>query len=442
MSPTIKPLVASVTMGYGHLRAAHAIADALDVDVMSVDRPPLADAGEVSLWGWVRRAHEALSRPIPFLGAVDKPTRGLMNLLTEIPPLHEPRSHERPSWSVQLLDRLIRRGLGRGMVEQLRHSGAPLLTTFYAPAIIADRAGIDRVHCVVTDADCNRVWAPLDAARSRIQYLAPSRRVVRRLRSFGVPERNISLTGFPLPETLTRSTDTTSAEARLAKRLVRLDPSGVFRRLHGDELALMFPKEALRGDGGPIVMMFAVGGAGAQAGLVSQFLPSLRPRIQAGSLHLQLVAGTRPDVKQSFIEAIKRCKLERNVGNEIQLVFNESFEGYFRDFNHAFMRTDVLWTKPSELSFYPALGVPCILSPAVGAHERYNRRWLRERGIGFKQRRPDLTLGWFEELLEDGDLAAAAWAGFMRLPKHGTELIIQQVTGSQPEQQLEPITMH
>ena len=49
--------------------------------------------------------------------------------------------------------------------------------------------------------------------------------------------------------------------------------------------------------------MFAVGGAGAQAELVDQFLPSLRPLIQEGRLRLQLVAGTRPEVHRVFADA-------------------------------------------------------------------------------------------------------------------------------------------
>ena len=91
----------------------------------------------------------------------------------------------------------------------------------------------------------------------------------------------------------------------------------------------------------------------------------------------------------------------------------------------------MLWTKPSELSFYPALGLACMLSRPLGAHERYNRRWLREQGVGLKHRRLDHARGWFEEWLEDGTLAAAAWSGFVRLPKHGTERIAQLVLDRQ-----------
>jgi hypothetical protein len=428
------PAVASVTMGYGHLRAAYPIAERLGVEVLEVDAAPIVDPKEARLWAWVRRMHEVLSKPMPFLGPFDRPARGLMDAITMIPPLHDTRDHRAPTWSVRLLDRMISHGLGIGMVEHLRRLGAPLITTFYACAIIAERAGIEDVICVVTDADCNRVWAPLDAARTRIRYAAPTPRVVRRLRSFGVPERNITLTGFPLPPMLTAASDTTSAEQRLADRITRLDPRGVFRDLHGLELARLVqdrgsPTDSARVDGrprgGPVHLMFAVGGAGAQVELVDEFLPSLRPLILEGRLRLQLVAGTRPEVLAAFSDAVSRNGLERVLDRDITLIHGRDFKSYYEMFNRALLRTDVLWTKPSELSFYPALGLACMLSRPLGAHERYNRRWLREQGVGLKHRRLDHARGWFEEWLEDGTLAGAAWSGFVRLPKHGTERIVQ-----------------
>ena len=434
-----QPVVASVTMGYGHLRAAYPLAEQLGVQMLHVDEAPLAQPKEVALWGWVRRMHELLSKPMPALGPLDRPARGLMDTLTMIPPLHERRDHRSPSWAVRLLDRLIRHGLGLGLVEHLRHQRAPLVTTFYAPAVIADRAGIEQIYCVVTDADCNRVWAPMDATRTRIQYLAPSPRVVRRLRSFGVPERNISLTGFPLPPLLTQASETTSPEQRLAERVARLDPRGVFRGLYGPELSTMVhssngresrpgvrAQPAPRGNG-PVYLMFAVGGAGAQADLVDEFLPSLRPLILGGQLRLQLSAGTRPEVRSRFIAAVTRSGLEQALERDILIIDGADFKSYYEAFNRALLRTDVLWTKPSELSFYPALGFACILSRPLGAHERYNRRWLREHGVGLKQQRPDHCQGWFEEWLEDGTLAGAAWSGYVRLPKHGTERIAERV---------------
>jgi hypothetical protein len=356
-----------------------------------------------------------------------------MDALTMIPPLHERRDHESPSWGVRLLHAMIRHGLGRGLVEHVQANNAPLITTFYAPAVAADQLGVERIHCIVTDADCNRVWAPMDAARTRIQYLAPSPRVVRRLRSFGVPEQNISLTGFPLPPLLTEASDTTSPEQRLAERIARLDPRGVFRHLHGEELSKLV--HGARGKStGPVYLMFAVGGAGAQTELVDQFLPSLRPLIIGGQLRLQLSAGTRADVRSAFTASVVRAGLEQSLEHDIVIIDGSNFKSYYEAFNRALLRTDVLWTKPSELSFYPALGIAAILSHPVGSHERYNRRWLREHGVGLKQENPAHAAGWFEEWLEDGSLAAAAWSGFVRLPKRGTRRILEVVREGDPSE--------
>ena len=143
--------------------------------------------------------------------------------------------------------------------------------------------------------------------------------------------------------------------------------------------------------------------------------------------HPEDVAGTRPEVLRAFSDAVARNGLERVLDHDITLIHGRDFKSYYETFNRALLRTDVLWTKPSELSFYPALGLACMLSRPLGAHERYNRRWLREQGVGLKHRRLDYARGWFEEWLEDGTLAGAAWSGFVRLPKHGTERIVQLV---------------
>jgi len=92
----------------------------------------------------------------------------------------------------------------------------------------------------------------------------------------------------------------------------------------------------------------------------------------------------------------------------------------------------VLWTKPSEMTFYGALGLPLVLAPPVGVHERYNRRWAREGGAGLKQREARFASEWIGDWLADGLLASAAWAGYMRLPKFGLYRILEAV-GATPE---------
>jgi hypothetical protein len=73
------------------------------------------------------------------------------------------------------------------------------------------------------------------------------------------------------------------------------------------------------------------------------------------------------------------------------------------------------------------LGLPLVFSAPVGAHENYNRRWAVEQGAGLHQRDPRSAAEWLTEWLSDGTLAAAAWAGFKALPKHGLYKILSEV---------------
>ena len=92
---------------------------------------------------------------------------------------------------------------------------------------------------------------------------------------------------------------------------------------------------------------------------------------------------------------------------------------YFANFNQALRTTDILWTKPSELVFYTALGLPVIIAPPLGAHEHFNAKWLVQMGTGLPQEDPRYTNEWLFDWLNKGILAEAAWEGFMEAPKLG-----------------------
>ncbi len=433
MSPEAsnRPIVVSVEMGYGHLRAARPIAEALGSPIAHVDRDPLSGPDEQRLWQRVRRAYEWTSRisQIPTLGA---PLRWVLDRVTNIPHLYPYRDLSAPTRGALALERLFRRGLGRGLVETLRTTGAPLITTFYSPALAADRAGLDGIHCVVTDTDINRVWAPLAPARTRLRYLVPSQRAARRLRSYGVPEERITFTGFPLPHALVGGPRLPALQRNLAARLVRLDPTGTFRRYFGDELAHFLGPLPPGEEGRAPLVTFAVGGAGAQSGLPGLFLPRLRAAIEAGKLRVALVAGVRPEVARRFREAVAASGLEPMLGRGLEILAATDMDDYFGQFEVLLARTDVLWTKPSELTFYAALGLPLVCSPPVGVHERYNRRWAREGGAGLKQRDPRFASEWLADWLADGTLAGAAWSGFARLPKLGLYHILEALGAGAP----------
>lgn len=412
-------------MGYGHLRAARALAAALGTEVVLADRPPLVGAGERKLWRRSRRIYEATSRAsqIPWLGA---PLRFALDGLTAIPPLYPYRDLSAPTLPVQYLHRHLRQGLGEDLAQLLRQRGAPLLTTYFATAIMADHHGADDVYCLVTDVDISRAWVPLRPDRSRIRYLTPSRRALKRLQSYGVPRERIDFTGFPLPHELLGGVELPVLQRNLAARLVRLDRKQVFRTQARHEIHQFLGPLPMEEEGRPPLAVFAVGGAGAQAALVRQLLPSLRFLLAEGKLRLCLVAGVREEVAARFHRWIAEANLPPGTA---EVLYEPTLDGYFDRFDRVLAETDLLWTKPGELVFYGALGIPLVLTPPVGIHERYNRRWAIENGVGLKQRELDQAGFWIREWLSEGVLAAAAWFGFLRLPKFGLYQILDAVAG-------------
>jgi hypothetical protein len=195
------------------------------------------------------------------------------------------------------------------------------------------------------------------------------------------------------------------------------------------------PREA---EAEPPRVAFAVGGAGAQAEIAAASLPGFRPALEAGRLRLALVAGVRGDVESRFREAIRRARMEELLGGPLEILAAPTFAEYYARFNELLARTDVLWTKPSELVFYGALGIPLVLAPPVGVHEWYNRRWARDSGAGLKQREARFAAEWISDWLADGVLAAAAWAGYMRLPKFGLYRVLEALgaggaSGGEPD---------
>jgi hypothetical protein len=428
--PAARPsaLLVAIDMGYGHMRAAHALADQLAVPVRCADQAPLADERERRVWARVRRWYELVSRAsqLPVIGV---PFGLALSAVTAIPDLYPFRDLSRPNLGVRYLARSARTGLGRGLAEHLRATGDVLLTTFYAPAVAADIAGCERVLCVVTDIDINRVWAPPDAAATRITYLVPGQRAARRLRAYGVPPERIIFTGFPLPPELLGGRELAVLRSNLAARLARLDPRGAFRDEYGDEVRHFLGGVAVPAGaptGAPLVT-FAVGGAGAQAGLPRKFLPGFRGPIERGQLRLALVAGVRRHVAVAFEQAIAEAGLEGQLGSGVQILAEPDMPTYFQRLNQLLATTDVLWTKPSEMTFFGALGLPLLLAPPVGVHESYNLRWARESGNGLKQRDARFVAERLLDWLEDGTLAGAAWSGFMRMPKFGTYRIADVV---------------
>jgi len=95
------------------------------------------------------------------------------------------------------------------------------------------------------------------------------------------------------------------------------------------------------------------------------------------------------------------------------VLYADNFGDYFEIFNQSLSKADVLWTKPSELSFYSALGIPIIIAPTIGSQEDFNKEWLLLHGFGIEQKPENLVAEWFFDLIRDGYLAEMAMEGFV-----------------------------
>lgn len=429
-----KPLcLVAIDMGYGHLRPAHALSEYVSVPILEADRDPLARAEEQRQWDKIRHAYERISRAsqLPFWGV---PLRMLLDATTRIPEFYSDRDLTTPTFGTRYLEQHIRRGLGHDLASYLKTHDARLVTTYYAPAIAADRHGHTDIYCIVTDSDINRVWAPYMSRDSHINYLVPSQRARRRLRAYGVKEDRIIVTGFPLPDHLLGGPTLGTLKHNLRRRLARLDTHHVFHDESRHELVQLLGVDSTQGMHAtePPQLTYAIGGAGAQTDLVNQFLPSLAPLIERQKLRLTLVAGRRSDVHQQLQHAIQHHRMESLMENGLSVLYQPEMDSYFRAFNNLLAQTDMLWTKPSEITFFGALGIPLIFGPPVGVHEHFNRHWAEQNGVGLRQHDPRFAADWIKDWLKDGTFAAAAWSGFVRMPKFGLYKIAEAIRQAHP----------
>jgi hypothetical protein len=409
--------VVAVDMGYGHQRAAYPFRDIAYEGIITANAGASGDPAERRRWMVLQSAYEGISRvnKVPLIGPwlwrnYDR--------FQGIGPHYPFSDLSKPNFGSIRLDRLIRQGFGRSVVEQTRQrADLPLLTTFFAIALAADYQGRNDVFCVVTDTDVNRIWAAKEAGKSRIHYLAPTPLNRHRLMQYGVPAERIHLTGFPLP----RENVATAAED-LRRRIPVLDAQGAFRRGYGcmiDGAVGPVPATGAR----PMSITYAVGGAGAQAELARDILQSLSGALREGRMRLNLVAGVRAEVEHYFRRIIGELGLQAELGQSIHLLLGTTKDEYFAKFNRLLRETDVLWSKPSELCFYPALGIPLIMSAPLGAHEERNLDAVLRVGAGQRQEDPRAAAEWLTDWANSGLLALNAFQGYIHMPRLGTENI-------------------
>jgi hypothetical protein len=415
----LRAWVVTADMGFGHQRAAHPLGHLAEGEVLTAGSPETTDPDEARFWQQMLWSYDALSRVrgVPVIGGA---AFSILDAMLHIPPFYPLRDLSNPGPNNLIMDHFIRRGLGRGLVERLRSNSLPLISTFYVPALIADHAGIEKNYAVICDADLNRVWVASKAKDSRIQYFAPCGRAMRRLRQYGVPDDRIFITGFTLPRENIGGPGMTTLKADLLERLGRLDPAGRFSSVYGSTVSeLLGAKPEISHGKARVTVVFAIGGAGAQVDIALVLAQALKPGILDGRFRLVLVAGVNRVVEGALHEFAVRTGLASALGDGLVIVREESKHAYFDRFNALMRETDILWTKPSELSFYSALGIPIVMAPPIGSQEIKNMRWLSDKGCAMPQYTPRLALEWLSDMLKDGVLAEKAMSGFIKNRKLG-----------------------
>ena len=426
-----KAWVVTVNMGYGHQRTADNLRHLAYEGIICANDYEGIPQKDRRLWNSSQKFYEAISifKKVPLLGNLAFSL--FLDYFQKVPPFYPKRDLSEPSLQVKQIYSFMANGWGRDLIERLKKNPLPLVSTFFTPAFMAeffDYPG--EIFCVVCDTDITRAWAPLDPAKSKIKYFAPTERVAERLKLYGVKPENVFLTGFPLPLENT-GRDQEILKQDLRARLFNLDPQKKFFKKYYPLI-----KERLGGlplkSNHVLTLMFAVGGAGAQKEIGVKILKSLAKKIKQGKIKVILSCGARKAVRDCFQNSIKALGLDAFSGKMPEVLYSETMEGYFSDFNASLRQTDILWTKPSELSFYASLGLPIIIAPTIGSHEEFNKRWLLKSNFGILQKNPGFVQEWLFDLIDQGYLAERAFEGFLEGESQGTfniQKIVEKCSG-------------
>jgi hypothetical protein len=431
-----KAWIVAADMGYGHQRAAFPLKYLSGGRIINANNYPGIPKEDRRWWHEGREFYEFISRfkAVPLIG---DSIFDLYDRLQSIPSFYPHRDLSRPNAQVRQIDYLIRKKKwGKHLIAKLAENPVPLITSFFVPALMADAFHYPGdIYCLATDTDISRAWVSARPNQSAINYLAPSYRVVERLRLYGVPAERIFLTGFPLPLDNLGDEHLGLLHEDIRHRIKNLDTKGLYwKQYQGVFQQYIKPAHLPRQSNHPLTLTFAVGGAGAQRELGAAIMFGLRHKIKQGRIRLVLVAGIHNEVARYFQEAAHKSGLGQSLKEkDIIIISAPDKYAYFNKFDKILRTTDILWTKPSELSFYVALGIPLIMSEPIGSQEKFNRIWVDTIGAGTDQLDPEFVEEWLFDLLDSGWLAEAAMEGFIEAPKYGTFNIEKVIMGKHEE---------
>jgi hypothetical protein len=406
----------SLDMGYGHQRAAYPLVFLSNEGVIAINDYPGISLKEKNYWRKSRQAYEKISyfKRIPIVG---KAAFSLMDYFQKIDDFYPYRDLSKKSIQQITFLKQVKKGLGKNLIENLNKNPLPLVSTFFIGAYIAEHYNYkEDIYCLLCDADVSRAWAMPEAAKSRVKYLVPTERSFQRLKMYGVDQKNIILTGFPLPKENIGGLNKEIIKEDLSKRLMNLDPRGVYQNKYQGllkDLNLNYtPSSKIN-----IEISFVVGGAGAQRQEGIEIVKSIKNLIIENKIKFNLVAGFRQDVYDYFFEELHKIGLNEKL---VKIIFHKNKAQYFNLFNQVLRTTDILWTKPSELSFYSGLGMPLILNEPIGAQEFKNRDWLLSFGGAYMADNLKYSNEWLIDWLNDGRLVRSAINSYLSAESMGT----------------------
>ncbi len=410
-----KAWVVAVDMGYGHQRTAYPLKDLAFLNIIiNANNYSGIPNKDKRFWHSMRALYELISRMknIPILGNF---SFSMLDRFQRIMTYYPRRDMSKSSFGLRNIFYFLKKGWGKDLIERFKKNPIPIISTFFTPAFMAEQLKYpNQVYCVVCDADINRAWVSLEPKKSTIKYFAPCSWARDRLKQYGVTPENIYLTGYPLPKENVGE-DLEIAKHDLKHRLVNLDPQKKYRKIYAPLIKAQLGSLPEKSNH-PLTIMFSIGGAGAQKEICVAIIKSLKEQIKARKLRFIIAVGVREELRKYFTDNLKGLKLDGWVHVLSAMTAND----YFKAFNETLRETDILWTKPSELSFYAGLGLPIIMAPTIGSQEEFNKRWLFHTGVAVEQGEAQYTDQWLYDLLEAGDFAEMAMQGFIEIEKLGT----------------------
>jgi hypothetical protein len=402
-------IVATAEMGYGHLRALYPFANKQEYKFIILGQTDNSQITERKLWRFILKLYETVSKikDFPFIGWL---MYYLMNRLLSIPPKNSNHYIFDKVFAFWMLERLFKIGLCKAIQNEVINGPKILFTSFYAPVIALSKQKNVLIYCQICDSDLSRVWVPRNPVNSNIHYFAPCQSSVDRLLIYGVRPDMIHLTGFPLPDKLVGGLNQDVAKRNFQRRMI------------------LFENPKIISSEFPLKVAYVVGGAGAYSDIGIKIALSLSQEIIDGTLVLYLVTG----VKKKVILEYRRLKEQLFFNSDnIQIVEASNHFEYFKKFNDVVSSIHLLWTKPSELVFYSALGIPIIMTSPLGPQEDANREWVLENGFGLDQEKLKSTNLWIKEMLEKGvysKIARQSWDKGIRTALYRVPEIIAETS--------------